>query len=81
MNPLLAPRPGDPDRAEDILDEIRAILAKRGAALIVQDGRVFLGVQKIGSAGELRAIAEIQQITPFKITWRPFDWTKGVKPS
>jgi hypothetical protein len=76
VNPLLLPKPGDPDRAEDVLDEIQAVLRKRNAALVLQDGRLFLGVPSDSAhKKELRAIAEVKQITPLEITWRPFDWS------
>jgi hypothetical protein len=44
--------------------------------LVTQDGRVYLAVPG-SQPKELRAIAEIERITPAVINWRPFDWTKG----
>jgi hypothetical protein len=78
MNPLIEPKPGDPDRAEDLLDEIQAVLRKRNAALVIQNGRLFVAVPGERSK-ELRAIAEVRYISPAQIDWRPFDWTAKAK--
>lgn len=78
MNPMIKPKLGDPARAQDLLDELRAVLRKCNAALVVQDGRLFLAVPG-GAAKQLRAIAEVQYISPARIDWRPFDWTTKAK--
>jgi hypothetical protein len=72
---ITEPKPGDPDRAEDLLDEIQAVLRKRNAALAVQGGRCYVAVPG-ERAKELRAIAEVSYISPAEIRWRPFDWTR-----
>ena len=75
MNPILEPKPGDPDRAEDLLNELQAVLRKRNAALVIQNGELYVAVPKRDSnVKELRAIAQVQEITPWRILWRPIDW-------
>jgi hypothetical protein len=65
------PKPGDPDRAEDVLDEIQAVMQKRNCAIVVQKGGAYLCV---ATDGQLRAIAQFKLITPQGMEWRPYIW-------
>lgn len=69
--PLEAPRPFDPDRAEDLIDELREVLGKRRACLVVRDGVMVLAVQNAYGDG-WRAIAQIECMAKQgPTTWRP----------
>lgn len=67
------PKPDDPDRAEDLLDEIQAVLRKRGAALLVARESIVLCLPTPHNAA-WRAIAQAEAITPTEIRWRPVPW-------
>jgi len=67
------PKPDDPDRAEDLLDEIQGVLRKRGAALLVVHGTMALCLPMPHGAG-WRAIAQAEVISPIEIRWRPVVW-------
>lgn len=81
---VLPPKPGDPDRAEDLLDEIQAVLQKRGACLIHRHDCMVLAVAD-QMAGNWRAIAQVQLIaaqvgvTRGVIRWRPVEWKEPAK--
>ncbi len=71
----------DPERAEDILQEILAICLKRKCILKAGNGVFYLA--KIVSAypPQATAIAQIQEINPRVALWQPVDESKlGVKP-
>ncbi len=82
---ILPPKPGDPDRAEDLLDEIQAVLKKRSACLIHKPDCMVLAVAD-ANGGVWRAIAQVQIISggvgvlvPGKVTWRPIECTEPAK--
>jgi len=70
------PLAGDSDRAEDVIDEIAAILVKRGYCLIHKpeafaDPKLAgFVLAKIEKNRTLRALAVIREISPFKCEWR-----------
>ncbi len=74
------PQSGDPDRAEDLLDELQAVLQKRGACLIHKPDCMVLAVAQ-PHTGKWRAIAQVSLIAAQvgmargRIMWRPVDWT------
>jgi hypothetical protein len=72
---ITEPRPGDPDRGEDVLNDVQAVMKKHGTALVLQDGNLFLCVRQPN--GPPRAIAAVSIITPEGFSFKPFDWTKG----
>jgi hypothetical protein len=76
MDLIKQPAPGDPDRGQDVLNDVQAVMKKHSVALVVQNGSAYLCVSTPGSAAPLRAIAEVTIITPQGFNWRPFDWTK-----
>jgi hypothetical protein len=82
-NTLFQPvKPGDPDHAEDLLDEIQGVLRKRGAALLWHESGMVLALPATGSLalqGQWRAIAQAKVISPTEITWRPIGYI-DVKP-
>lgn len=65
------PKVDDPDRAEDLLDEIQAVLRKRGAALIWHETGMSLCLPNDLAGFTWRAIGQAQSITPRGIQWRP----------
>lgn len=71
---LVEPQPGDPDRSEDILNDVVNVMKKHGTALIVENGGLFLCAR---SAAGPRAIAAVSIITPDGFTFKPIDWTKA----
>lgn len=83
---VLPPKPGDPDRAEDLLEEIREVLQKRGALLIHRPDCMVLAVAECvdGVHWNWRAIAQVKLIAaavglaPGRIDWRPVVWSGGV---
>ena len=75
---ILQPKPDDPHRAEDILNDIQAVVTKHRCALVVQNGGAYLCVTT--GQGDLRAIAEVSVITPQGMQWRPYIWNEPGKP-
>jgi len=75
--PIFQPKPDDPDRAEDLLDEIQAVLRKRGATLLVardtHNMPMALCLDMAHGAG-LRCIALAEIISPTEIRWKPVPW-------
>lgn len=74
------PKAGDPDRAEDLLDEIQRVLNKRGACLIHKPDCMVLAVARTGDSSwraiaQVRLIAGAVGVTPGRIDWRPVDWS------
>ncbi len=67
------PKPDDPDRAEDLLDEIQGVLRKRGAALLVARDTIVLCLPMPHNAG-WRPIAQVEVLAPQEIRWRPVPW-------
>ncbi len=67
------PKPDDPDRAEDLLDELQQVLRRRGAALLVARGTICLCLPMPHGAG-WRAIAQAEVIAPLEIRWKPVPW-------
>ncbi len=74
------PKVDDPDRAEDLLDEIQAVLRKRGAALLWHESGMTLCVPNDMAVTTWRAIGQAQAITPHEIRWRPIR-QRVVRPS
>lgn len=77
-NPIL----GDSDRAEDLLNEIQAVLQKRGALMIHKPDCIVLAVAE-PNIGKWRAIAQVKIIAAAVglargvVEWRPIDWADG----
>jgi len=69
--PIFQSKPDDPDRAEDLLDEIQAVLRKRGAALLWHETGMTLCLPTGLAATDWRAIAQARAITPKEMQWRP----------
>lgn len=65
------PLADDPDRAEDLLDEIQAVLRKRGAALLWHETGITLCLPNDLVGADWRPIAQAKAITPTEIQWRP----------
>jgi hypothetical protein len=65
------PKPDDPDRAEDLFDEIQAVLRKRGAALLWHETGMTLCLPQDLARSSWRAIGQAHSITPTEIQWRP----------
>lgn len=72
------PHVGDAQMAEDALDEIQAVLAKRGLILVTKpnwDCMVLAVIDKRNPLKfEARAIAQIREISPRGYDWRPIEW-------
>lgn len=72
MNDLFQPpKPDDPDRAEELLDEIQALLRKRGAALLWHETGITLCLPHGITGTTWRAIGQAKAILPTRIDWRP----------
>ena len=71
---IVRPESGDVDTAEEILDEIFAVLKKHNCALVHQSACMVLG-KSIGFGEQLKVIAHVRQITPDFIEWKKIDWT------
>lgn len=73
---------GDEFRAEDLLNEIQAVLQKRGALLIHKPDCIVLAVAE-PNIGKWRAIAQVKTIAAAVglargvVEWRPIDWADG----
>jgi hypothetical protein len=78
MDLIKQPAPGDPDRGQDVLNDVSAVMKKHDTALVVEKGFLYLCVRQ--PDGPPRAIAAVSIITPDGFTFKPFDWTKE-KPS
>jgi len=82
-NMIINPLSGDSDRAEDVIDEIAAILVKRGCCLIhkpeafADQKLAGFVLAKIEHNRTLRALAVIREISPFKCEWRDAGIKKG----
>lgn len=77
MDLIIDPHTGDRESAEDVLDEIHAVMKKRGYCLIGRDGFFVLAkVDQAGFGNKARAIAEVKQITPDMIEWRKVNWSQ-----
>ncbi len=71
---ILSPKPGDPDRAEDLLDEIQGVLQKRGACLIHKPDCMVLAVADPMN-GNWRAIAQVKLIAAkVSLMQKYMDW-------
>lgn len=71
----LPPERDDAAWAEQILDEIQKVLQRHGAVLVHKpDAMVLALYSRLTLKG--RAIAQVQDIGPILITWRPIEWTK-----
>ncbi len=68
---ILPPKPGDPDRAEDLLDEIQGVLRKRNACMKVVDDHMVIAVV---DGDQWRAIARVLLLAPGRMTWQPVRW-------
>lgn len=68
-----APLASDRDRAEQIFDEIRKVLAKNAAVLVHRSDCMVLAVPQRNSE-QWRAIAQLELIGPDGYRWRPVEW-------
>ncbi len=73
------PRPDDPDRAEDLFDEIQAVLRKRGAALLWHETGMTLCLPEDLAQTNWRAIGQAKAITPKEVQWRPIHHTGVIR--
>lgn len=74
----LPPERDDAAWAEQILDELQKVLQRHGAVLVHKPDAIVVGVPLHARrlSGQFRAIAQVQDIGPILITWRPIEWTK-----
>ena len=83
INPLPSltadPLTGDPDRAGDILEEIRIVMKRYGCVLMLSKpniaGECEMLLAKVTDAAmyNARVIAGIKDISPFRVTWRKIE--------
>lgn len=74
---VVDPKSGDIHRAQDILDEVQAVLKKYGYALAHRPHAIILAKLDGGVArAHARVIADVRQITPYMIEYREVDWSK-----
>lgn len=68
---IINPETGDTNRIEDILEELQQVMKKHGYALVHANNAMVLGIV---AGVQLRALAEIRQVTPTMIEWRKISW-------
>lgn len=82
---IVDPRTGDTARAQDILDELQAVLKKYGYALAIANppgpgyGPKVIALAKVDGPAvnvQARVVAIVKQITPYMIEYDVVDWSK-----
>jgi hypothetical protein len=73
---IINPKSGDVHRAEDILDEISAVLRKYGYILAHKPDAIVLAKYEEPPT-PCRVIGKLRQITGNFYDWKEVDWTKN----
>ncbi len=78
---LIDPKSGDTVRAEDMLQEISAVLRKYGYGLLFNPAKKCMVLAQIGGLfnAQARVIAEVYRILPEGVVWKQIDWTPAKK--
>ncbi len=76
--PTLVPggKLGDSEHAEDILQELHAVLKKHGCILIHEPNGMILGKVPPGLGTTVRALAVVKLIAPDHFIWAKIDWSQ-----
>lgn len=72
---VIDPTTGETEHADEVIRELQEVLTKHNYVLISKPHAMVLAKIVNLGAMQCKAIAEIQHITPRKITARTFDWT------
>ncbi len=70
------PKVGDSEHAEDILQELHAVLKKHGCILAHESNGMILGKVPPGLGTTVRVMAVVKLIAPDHFIWAKIDWSK-----
>lgn len=71
---IINPQQGDQHATEEVLTELREVMAKRGYCLIHRPDAMLLVKVESDALMVGRAVAYVKQINPRLFEWKAIDW-------